>query len=257
MEYWLLVVGTLLVAVYFLSTAIYQVNFHPLAPYNGSYVAAISSSWYEWYWNYLLNGRMLFEIERLHQLHGPVVRIGPNDLSVNDPEVFMDMTRVSSGFTKDPNLYRWISLPGTSIGETNPENHRIRRKVLTPALSGSRVNELAPFISTKVKQLLDRFDILSRDSLLVDFDSACKALTMDIISKVVLGQDINCVEQPCFKNDFTDQFRQALSAGWFPTAFPSISAMALNLSSTFLSRIIPNPMMDFRRSRIKKSGRGR
>ena len=70
MEYSLLVIGLLLVPVYYLCTAIYQVYFHPLARYSGSYVAAVSSSWYEWYWNYLLNGRMLFEIERLHQLHG-------------------------------------------------------------------------------------------------------------------------------------------------------------------------------------------
>jgi hypothetical protein len=50
--------------------ALHNVYFHPLSRYPGSKVAAISTSWWEWYWNYYRNGRLLFEVERLHQKHG-------------------------------------------------------------------------------------------------------------------------------------------------------------------------------------------
>lgn len=50
--------------------AIYRVYFHPLSGYPGPKLAAVSSSWFEWFWNYYHNGHMIFEIERLHQKNG-------------------------------------------------------------------------------------------------------------------------------------------------------------------------------------------
>lgn len=50
--------------------AIYRIYFHPLSKYPGSKIAAVSDSWWELYWNYYRNGELLFEIDRLHKLHG-------------------------------------------------------------------------------------------------------------------------------------------------------------------------------------------
>lgn len=58
----------------YFTLAVYRLFLHPLSRYPGSHVAAISTSWYEWYWNYHKNGRMLFEIERLHKQHGEMAQ---------------------------------------------------------------------------------------------------------------------------------------------------------------------------------------
>jgi len=50
--------------------AIYRIYFHPLSRYPGPKLAAVSNSWWEWYWNYYKNGCMIFEIDRLHQKLG-------------------------------------------------------------------------------------------------------------------------------------------------------------------------------------------
>jgi hypothetical protein len=75
-----------LYAVLWLSRAIYRLYLHPLSRYPGSPVAAVSTAWYEWYWNYYQNGQMIFEIARLHRIHGssPQTQTRPK-LTVQDP----------------------------------------------------------------------------------------------------------------------------------------------------------------------------
>ncbi|ROT40789.1 cytochrome P450 [Sodiomyces alkalinus F11] len=223
--------------------AIYNLYFHPLSRYPGSKVAAVSSSWWEWYWNYYHNGRLLFEVERLHQQHGPVIRIGVNDLHVSDMAVYQDITKVNTNFTKDPHFYQFISFPGTSIGETNPAKHRVRRKVLTPALSGTRIQELAPLIEAKTIQLLGRFDESNASGSPVCVTAAAKAFTMDIISKIVLGQELGCLTRPDFRSELSDNLNAAFETGWIGPSFPNVSAVAMwscaNMTEKYLKRFGP------------------
>ncbi|KAI0553291.1 cytochrome P450 [Xylaria curta] len=232
-------------ASYWIATAFYRLFLHPLSKYPGPTVAIISNSWYEWYWNYYHNGQMIFELESLHKLHGPVVRIGPNDLSVNDPEVYLQITHVGSGFTKEPNFYKNISLPGTSIGETDPKKHRIRRKILTPALSNTRVSELASTVLHRVEQLLARFESFADSAEIISFTGACHALTLDVITQIVFGKSSACVAEPGFRNEFMDHLDAAFAIGWIATAFPSLTAIALWMSPQF--DLIPNPLLELKR----------
>lgn len=222
--------------------------------------ARINWQRYEWYWNLYHKGTLVFEIEKLHErlgstdpfsLHhaylitqGPVVRIGPNDLHINDPDVFREMTKVGSPLIKDPEFYSFISFPGTSIGETDPNLHRIRRQVLTPAFSPQRVQYLAPMVKAKVDRLLERFNGFASQSEPVNMFKAAKAFTMDIISDIVLGKELGCMDDPEFKNQFIEYLHASFSAGWIGTAFPNF----LKFSLTF--PIFPLPIMEFRNVHI-------
>lgn len=195
--------------IFWTARALYRIYLHPLSRYPGSKVAAASAAWYEWYWNFHRPGQLLFEIERLHQRYGPVIRIGPDDLHINDPEVFQDVTRVGSKFLKDPKFYNFISFPSTSIGLTDPVAHRIRRQVLTPAFSPARVQELAPFVKKKVDRLMARLEGFAKSSAPIDVNAASKAFTMDIISKILFGQEVGCLDEEDFRNDFVRYIREA------------------------------------------------
>ena len=237
-----------ILTVLWIARAIYRVFFHPLSRYPGSIIAAVSPSWYDWYWNYHHNGTLLFEIERQHRIHGPVVRIGPNELHVNDPEVFLSMTKVGSKFTKDPNLYTFISFPNTSIGYTDPAGHRVRRQVLTPALSPNRIRELEPMIQKKIAKLVKRLEAVaeSQTSTPVNINRVCKALTIDIISDIVIGRDFQCLDHPVFKNDFIERLHAAFDMGWTATAFPTLTKMSLALPEKLSRILFPIPILLFK-----------
>jgi cytochrome P450 len=231
---------------YWIVRAAYRIYFHPLSQYPGSKLAAASAAWYEWYWNFHQPGQLLFEIERQHQKHGPVIRIGPLDLHINDPEVFQDVTKVGSKFLKDSKFYNFITFPGTSIGETDPTLHRIRRQVLTPALSPQRVQELAPFIKQQVDKLLTRFSAFAKSSIPVEVNAASKAFTMDVISKILFGQQVGCLDDPEFRNDFVKYITEAFEMGWTATAFPELTKVMLSVPDWLSKAVFPIPIMIFK-----------
>jgi cytochrome P450 len=231
---------------YWIVRAAYRIYLHPLSQYPGSKVAAASAAWYEWYWNFHQPGQLLFEIERQHQKHGPVIRIGPSDLHINDPEVFQDVTKVGSKFLKDAKFYNFITFPGTSIGETDPTLHRIRRQVLTPAFSPQRVQELAPFIKQQVDKLLTRFSTFAESSRPVNVNAASKAFTMDVISKILFGQQVGCLDDPEFRNDFVKYIKEAFDMGWTATAFPELTKVMLSVPDWLSKAVFPIPIMIFK-----------
>ncbi|KIK60728.1 hypothetical protein GYMLUDRAFT_600562 [Collybiopsis luxurians FD-317 M1] len=68
---------TSLIFSYLTGLGLYRLFFHPLHRYPGPVIAALTDL-YEVYHNIVRGGGLVTEIERLHQLYGPVVRTGPN-----------------------------------------------------------------------------------------------------------------------------------------------------------------------------------
>ena len=54
---------------YLVANLLYRLYFHPLAKFPGPKIAA-ATHWYEFYYNWWLQGKYIFEIERLHQQYG-------------------------------------------------------------------------------------------------------------------------------------------------------------------------------------------
>lgn len=176
-----------------------------------------------------------------------MIRIAPNELHINDPDMFLEITKVGSQFTKDPGFYDYITFPGTSIGETDPIRHRIRRQVLTPAFSPLRVQEIAPMVRAKVDRLLERFDEFAARSEPVNMFRATKAFTMDVVSTIVFGKGLGCIDDPEFRNQFIEYLHSTFEMGWTATAFPNLTAFSLSLPEWVSEKLFPIPIMEFKK----------
>jgi cytochrome P450 len=159
----------------------------------------------------------------------------------------LDITKVGSHFTKDRSFYKFITFPGTLVGETNAGKHRIRRAVLTPAFSPTRVQELASMVEGNVDQLLRRFEEFEAEGKPVNIFAGMKAFTMDIISKIVFGRELGCIQDPVFKNQFIEYLHSTFDMGWTATAFPNLAQFSLSLPEWLSEVLFPIPLMEFKK----------
>ncbi|GKZ51265.1 hypothetical protein AbraIFM66951_005312, partial [Aspergillus brasiliensis] len=71
--------------VYIIGLVLYRLFLSPLAKFPGPRLAA-ATGLYETYYDVIRDGQFTWQIERLHQKYGPVVRIKPWEIHVKDPD---------------------------------------------------------------------------------------------------------------------------------------------------------------------------
>lgn len=126
--------------------ALYRVYFHPLSKYPGPRLAA-ATQWYEFYFDVLKRGRFAWEIKRMHEIYGPVVRINPHELHVSEPDFYDELY---AGPTRKRNKYGWaydLAMVEGSVWTTlDNDLHRKRRAPIAPYFSLNAIRQFDPVI---------------------------------------------------------------------------------------------------------------
>ncbi|KAL8935395.1 MAG: hypothetical protein Q9211_004721 [Gyalolechia sp. 1 TL-2023] len=86
----LLVISIASIVVYTAALSLYRLVFSPLAGFPGPKIAAVTG-WYEFYHDVFHSGTYIFRVEEMHQRYGPVVRVNPHELSINDPDFYNEL----------------------------------------------------------------------------------------------------------------------------------------------------------------------
>lgn len=84
----------------------------PVASVPGPKLAALSF-WYEFYFDVILRGRYGWKISKLHEQYGPIIRINPFEVHINDPD-FYDEIYVS-GSKRKTDQWSWTVSTWSSL----------------------------------------------------------------------------------------------------------------------------------------------
>ena len=79
----------------------YRIYLHPISHVPGPPLA-IATYLYEWYYDLYLNGQFTFRLEALHKRYGPIIRINPNDIHIDDPNYFDEVFNQTNGRAQKP-----------------------------------------------------------------------------------------------------------------------------------------------------------
>lgn len=77
-------------AVWTVSLVVYRLYFSPLSKFPGPKLAA-ATLWYEFYYNVIQDGQFIWEIQRMHEKYGPIVRINPYEIHIDDPDYYNEL----------------------------------------------------------------------------------------------------------------------------------------------------------------------
>ncbi|KAF5708566.1 cytochrome P450 monooxygenase oxidoreductase [Fusarium mundagurra] len=127
----------------------------------------------------------------LHKKYGPVVRVAPNEYSIDDPAAAKIIYGSGRGFTKSP----WYYASGNPISplpnifvEPNPHIHAQARRKVAAAYSMTNLVQLEPFIDKCSAVLRDRLEEFARSGNSVEISHWMQCYAFDVIGMMTLGK---------------------------------------------------------------------
>ena len=185
----LVVILTIYVVVY----ATYNLFLHPLARVPGPFLAHLTSTWLQFY---DLAGVRVYMIDDLHQRFGPVVRVAPNELSFADPSMIKEIYGQASPYMKSA-MYSLLSVgPHLGVFDTaDREVHKKRRRLISHVFAATSVNACEPVIADLIRHLL-RWIKKESESIPprpVDVFVWFRMLTLDVAGALFFGTSFNAL----------------------------------------------------------------
>ncbi|KAJ5345239.1 hypothetical protein N7452_003243 [Penicillium brevicompactum] len=218
---------------------IYRLYFHPLSKFPGPKLAAITSL-YEFYFNVAKGGRYFWEIERMHEKYGPIVRISPQEVHISDPYYY---TETYTGHTrkrdKDPKFTRMVGVPRSTAMTVDHDLHHSRRSSLARYFSRSSISKMQPTIQEKADKLAERLSVAHAKGAIITLDAAFSATTADIVSEFISGVSLGYLDDENFQNGIRDAILSSFSFCHVMKFFPFLLPVVERIPQQLVQRLSP------------------
>ncbi|KAK2823862.1 hypothetical protein FQN49_007546 [Arthroderma sp. PD_2] len=180
---------------YVVGNAIYQVWFSPLSRFPGPKLAA-ATYLYEFYYDAILKGRYIFKIKELHEEYGPIIRISPCELHINDPNFYNILYSHSNPRDKNYYYLKPFDFPLSAFGTENHQVHRLRRGAMNPFFSRGKVLQQESLIQGLVQKLCGRIEQLGASNRTIPLSLGYTCLTTDVITTFTMDRCYGYLDSP-------------------------------------------------------------
>ena len=173
---------------YYLARILYNLHLHPLAGFPGPRWAA-ATGWYETYFD-LTDARFAWAVDRLHDAHGPIVRIAPDEIHVRDPDWFgvwkpaQGAPGAANKRDRYPPRARASNTPLGTFGTIDHDVHKPRKAILMPFYSRRNVAAHEGVLRKQVKALCGLLREACEKREVVQMDRTTLAYAMDVICEL-------------------------------------------------------------------------
>lgn len=155
---------------------------------------------------------------------GPIVRISPFELHVNDPAFYDQLYRQDGRWNKDAWAYDAFSAKGATICTPDHDLHKARRQALAPFFSKAKIVSRQELIYRNVSRLCERIAEFAQSEQLLNLGAATSAFTRDVATEFLLGRTCNNLDQEDFNigvthfaQDSGHVWRMTKHVRWFGT----------------------------------------
>ncbi|KAF2120489.1 cytochrome P450 [Lophiotrema nucula] len=229
--------------------ALYRLVLSPIANVPGPKLAALTTL-YAAYYDVYLPGQYVFKIKELHKKYGPIVRVTPHEVHVNDVE-FLDAIYNPPSRKRNKFLPNLKGLPlDESVGAArNWELHRKRREALNPFFSHKKVLETEGLIRGKVDRFCKNLDNGLKLGSVVNLSDMYFALALDVVQQYSFGQDDNVLDDLQEANRLRNNIARLLRGVNFNRHFSWFIRMMSMLPKSIGDSLVPPGVTDLVRFR--------
>lgn len=237
--------AVLIWSTYLLGLVIYRLFFHPLAKFPGPKYAALSR-WHEFYYEVVKKGQFTFVIQEYHKKYGPIVRIVPDEIHIQDPR-FYDTLYTKAGRV---DKYAWMANRFNSdqsvFATPAADLHLKRRGALNPLFSRARILSFETVVGDKVNLLMNRIRTYQESGKPFSLSAAFMALAGDVIMQYCFALNYDHLNSEDFKSTFHEPFMAVSISGHLSLQFPLVPKILFAMPESWLTRTEPLFALMFR-----------
>ncbi|KAK1757159.1 benzoate 4-monooxygenase [Echria macrotheca] len=165
----------------------YFVTYRHLRAVPAPFPAQFSDLWLLWS---ARRGHRYRTVDEAHQRLGPVVRIQPNHVSVNDDEAIQIILGHGNGFLKSSFYDSFVSIQRGLFNTRSRAEHTRKRKIIAHTFSPKSVLQFEPYIHHNLELFVQKWDELIAKSSPASLDCLTwfNYLAFDVIGDLAFGQ---------------------------------------------------------------------
>ena len=144
----------------------------------------------------VITGKRVYYVNDLHARYGPVVRISPAEIAVNDVKAFREIHRIGSGFNKSPWYQSFTEAKRpTMFAMTDPKQHAARRKLFARTFSKTFLRQhWENLVREKASLAVRRMEEEARREGKTDMMKWWMFLATDVITHLMFGESFRTLE---------------------------------------------------------------
>ncbi|KIN06848.1 hypothetical protein OIDMADRAFT_108363 [Oidiodendron maius Zn] len=223
------------------SCIVYHIFLSPLSTIPGPTIAAITPL-YGFYHDVIRGGQYIWVIEEMHKCYGPIVRIRPDAVHINEIS-FADQIFGTAGERRDKSQLNCSALmaPGAFISTSKHDVHRRRRAPFSSFFSKQSIRRLEPIIQQCLRKLLSRLDDYRLSRKPHSAKVLFAALTSDVITEYAFGYCWNSLDI----GDLNEQIFTLLNKSlllWHVSAYIPFLAFLPGIVPKYFAAWLPSSM---------------
>lgn len=179
---------------------------------------------------------------------GPIVRINPWEVHIDDPEFYETIYGSQSNTDKMKVFEARFNIPKAAFSTADHVAHKHRRGAITPFFTKSRMQQHAPFVQSLVDKICSRFSQEYADrNKPVNFNDVFSCLLGDVITVLAFDKEYNLCSSQDWQTPFTKGMTSLVSSTHLTTQFPlMVPLMNMIPDSVMLKNEQMGPVVDFR-----------
>ncbi|KAI1826637.1 cytochrome P450 [Xylaria intraflava] len=170
-------------------------------------------------------GKFGEKIEEWHRKYGPIIRINPFELHVNDSEYFDEL------FNYNPHLWKRTFAIDNLVHTASSEQHKQRRQVLQNYFSQQKTNQMTYIVRNRVAALCKHLQQHKGTGEPVKASLMYRAMLTDVICEYAFGRHWSFVEDPEYSEGYFSTTQNTFKNIYFFREYRIVNSIALALSA--------------------------
>ena len=197
---------------------------------------------------------MLTSVERT----GPIVRIAPREIHINEPLFSEELYSFKAKLDRDYGVTRHFGMDDATVFTVSHDLHRLRRAALAPYFSRNMLlsSEKREVVRDKVETLCTRFQNAQETQQPIDLRLAFKCLATDVITEYALGKSYDLLNTADLSKDWFKAQQDAGQFTLFAKHFPWLIPLLRRLPVCFVASLNTEMGQALRKAKVQSCSCG-